>query len=105
MKNILPLFAISFCLFLASCGSSGIGDCDSDGFAQKFQTEFTKISETSMTFSADPTPANCEAFKNAYRDYIDVLAGWEDCAIELNQEADWRESLAESRQAIDDIEC
>ena len=105
MKSILSFLALSFCLFLSSCGSSAIAKCNSLGFAQEFQEEFTIISATSQAYSSDPTPENCEAFKDAYRSYIDVLASWEDCAIELNQEADWRESLEEARQDVEDIEC
>ena len=106
MKNVFSTLTLATCLFLASCGSSSKDNCSSVGLSQTFQDELNQVTESATAFSNDPTNSvKCEAFKDAYNNYIDALEGWEDCAIALSQETEWRASLDEARTAINEIEC
>jgi len=105
MKSKLVYILFAVALVASSCGSSS-SNCESSGFAAEFQEEFNNITDATTELSNDPeNAAKCEAFKDAYRDYIDALEGWEDCAVTLEQEDEWRQAIDEARASLDDFEC
>jgi hypothetical protein len=100
-----------FCFFAFFILSTGCGD-DKDtpegcatNFAATFQDELEDINTASANFSNDPSTANCEAFKDAYNDYLDALEDWEECANINNQVVEWQQSLDAARAAINDLVC
>ncbi len=109
MKFSFLLCIFSLIILASSCG----GDNDANGtpencstaFAESFEAELLAVSNASQNFGTDPTPANCQAFKDAYNDYIDALGEWENCANFYNQVAQWEQSLEAARTAVNNIMC
>jgi hypothetical protein len=98
MKKCIPFLFVCVSLFLFSCGGDdGPGDCAdlSINFASEFSSEFQKIVNTGTAFGNDPSSSNCEAYKDAIRDYIDALRDFEDCAREAGALTEWNQALNE----------
>lgn len=111
----MKLLKLSFLLVLflglfSSCGDDeddAVVDCANANatFATAFSEELNNINEVSTEYAMNPTTENCNAFKNAYNDYLDAIEAYEDCAREAGQLAEWNQALAETREALNDIEC
>jgi len=109
MKYSFLLCIFSLLILSTSCGD----DSDTNeapencttAFTQSFEDELLAVTEASQNFSTDPSTTNCEAFKDAYNDYIDALDDWEDCANFYEQVAQWEQSLEAARDAVNSIEC
>ena len=80
-------------------------NCTSNTFAMEFQSEIDAISAATLTYGSDPTPANCEALKEAYLNYIDAVEAYEECARLANQLTEWQNAIEMSRDAINNIVC
>lgn len=57
-------------------------------------------------YSQDQTVSKCEAYRDAYRNYIDALEGVNvSCFTNEVNEQQYRESLAEAKAEVDEIDC
>lgn len=106
MKSILSL--ISGLLILAIVGTGSLScrkaSCGSLGWAVDIQDELNNLSATSAAYSQNPTPANCQAYREAYIDYIDALKSWDKC-VESGSRASWQQSLNEAEQDAENLQC
>lgn len=68
-------------------------------------TEVENFSNAAVEYSQDPTPANCNKYKKALSAYIDALDQYEKCALEYGSIEEWRTSIREAREGIDDLQC
>jgi len=108
MKKLIFLSTIlAMVMLTTSCGSDGDDTPEncSVAYSQAFEDELTNITNATQVYSTDPTPANCQAFKDAYSDYLDALEDWENCAIFYNQTAQWQQGIDAARASLDDIMC
>lgn len=101
---ILLSLGIGLLLSIGSCRKSGLR-CGSLGFAFALQDEAQNLSNASSAYSQNPTPANCEAYKHAYLDYIDAIRGYEKCLTTQAERASWQQSLEDSEQNAMNIQC
>ncbi len=104
-------YVVLFCLLttVVSCGNDddggpGVG-CNSIALNERFADEITAVSNASSAYAMDPTPANCQSFKDAYNDYINALDAYENCAVTLNQRAEWEQALDAARSSLNSIVC
>ena len=74
-------------------------------FSTAITDEATALGNASVTYSNDPTVENCEIYVDAIRDYLNELRKYEDCAREVGQLAEYRQSLETAEEDLDDIEC
>lgn len=102
--NLLLLFCLTLVLFSCGDDEKDAANC-ANSFSQEFSDEITAITNASNVYAMDPTPANCNAFKTAYTNYINALQGWEDCAIQLNASDDWQQSIDDAMESVNQIEC
>ncbi|NNE14495.1 MAG: hypothetical protein HKN51_05930, partial [Saprospiraceae bacterium] len=89
-----------------SCGGDdgpGGSSCNSQGWTVEYEDELDAVNDAATTWANDPTDANCEALKDAYNDYLDVLDDWEDCANQLDQFDEWQAAIDAARQTVDSI--
>lgn len=112
MKNLFFLLL----LFLALLTAPGCGDDDENGggnepaictatvYSEQTSVAFMSFSEAVNAYAADPSTANCEAYRDAANDYLDALARFESCTF-LVDNADYQESLREAREEVAGIEC
>ena len=107
MKAIFYSLLLTGLLFTA-CGDDddgpGGGNCN-EVFTVQFEQEINDITAAATAYAMNPTPENCQAYKDAYNDYIDSLEDWADCADELGQSTEWQQSLDDARDAIDALIC
>lgn len=105
MKKIFYLFLLTFSIGLISCGGDDVEDCTSASinFSQEFSDELENITTVAINFANNPSSSNCNAYKDAIRDYIDALKSLEDCARETGQLDEYNESLAEYESEIDSL--
>ncbi|MEE9437982.1 MAG: hypothetical protein V3V14_03210 [Saprospiraceae bacterium] len=100
MKNLFYSIVAFACLSLASCSSST--NCDGS-LSTEFETELQAITNAITTYSTDPTTANCDDLKDAYRAYVNALKGWESCAVAAGSSAQWQESIDQAEESIDNF--
>jgi hypothetical protein len=86
-------------LLISSCSKDNdpnAAPC-SIGWATDLQNEITALSDAMVAFSLDESAENCNALKAAYRDYIDALRPYGDCAtLTGSQRAEWQDALNEA---------
>ena len=105
MKKVLTrhlFFIFCFTLLVTSCSKDGdgIAPC-STAWATDLQSELTAFVTAAGAYSSDPSDANCNAYKNAYQDYIDALKPYGNCATLTGQSrTDWQEAVADAEADV-----
>lgn len=102
----LKLSIVVLCISFMACGSNSPSTalCTAT-FNEEFQDELEDVTNAASAYGQNPTPENCQAFKNAYLDYIDALEGWENCATINGSLAEYNQALDDARDSANDIEC
>jgi hypothetical protein len=97
-------FISIFCLLvLFSCKKNDPLGC-SGAWATELQSEITEISQALADYYSDQTDANCNALKAAYRDYIDALKPYGNCATLTGQSrTDWQSAINDAEASIDTL--
>ena len=106
----MNLFRIFFlCAVLTGIGSTSCKKsepaCGSFGWSFAIQDEIQNLSTATTAYAQNDTPENCQAYKQAYIDYIDALKGWEHCLLSEFDRADWHQALNEAEQEVNNIQC
>lgn len=101
--TIILLISINACS--SDNSSNTTNDCNGLVWSQAVQSEISAVSESGVAYSNDPTPAKCEAYKGALRNYVSALKDINVSCIPQASEQDYKEALAEAEQDIDDIDC
>jgi predicted lipoprotein len=102
---------ITFTLFVilvsvASCKKDTVGTCGENWiFATQINNEAMALSQAASAYGQDPTPANCQAYKNAFQDYIDAARELENCAREVGQLNEYNAALNEAQASLDNLQC
>lgn len=107
MKYTTVFILFSFLFLSISCGSNDPtdpGNCSTQ-FSQSFEDELTAVNVATQNYAADPSSENCQAFKDAYNDYLDALDDWEECANFYNQVTQWEQAIESARMSVDSIIC
>jgi len=86
MKNVsLTQLLIVFCFVaLFSCGSKDDPGC-STAWTTELQNEINALSTAASAYAQDQSSANCTAYKNAYRDYLNGLNSFSSCSLITGQ--------------------
>jgi hypothetical protein len=102
----LKFSLVIFCYLFISCGSNSPSSalCTAT-LNEEFQDELTAVTNAASAYGTDPTPVNCQTFKDAYLDYIDALEGWENCATLNGSLVEYNQALDDARESANDIEC
>ena len=111
MKNLFFLLLLfASILTTTGCGNNdddgdgGLGLCTVGLYSERVPASLEAFTTAVTAFTNDPSPANCEAYRAAAQDYLDVLREFETCTF-LVDDADYQESLREAQQEVNDIEC
>lgn len=106
MKLFRILLICSFLTAIASmsCKKSQPA-CGSFGWSLAIQDELNNLSAATTAYAQNNTQENCQAYKQAYIDYIDALKGWEHCLVNDLDRADWQQTLNEAEQEANGIQC
>lgn len=109
MKNLFSVLVFALLFVSYSCGDddpvNNTPENCSTAFTESFEDDLTAVNTASTNYANDPSSSNCEAFKDAYNNYLDALEDWEECAVFYNQVTQWQQSLDAARTAVNGIAC
>ena len=103
MKTLFTLLALFTFVAFMSCGGDDLADCTSNDFAQMVNAEIAALNAAGNAWANDPSQANCDAFKDAARDYLDAVEDLDGCAGV--SQAEYDAAVASARDAVDQIPC
>lgn len=111
MKNLFRFAIVG--LMLAAVPFTACKDDDDDNiectetYFNDRTTELTEALDTAANnYNNDPSNANCNAFRDAYQDYVDFLRDFTDCAVELGEDqGEWNDSIEALEDILTLIEC
>lgn len=90
-------------LFSCSKDDDGITPC-STNWALEISSEITAISTAYSNYAMDQSEANCNALKDAYRQYIDALKPFGNCSTLAGADrAEWQDAIDEAEEELDTI--
>ncbi len=105
MRKVLThqlFFIFCFTLLVTSCSKDGDGitPC-SVAWGTELQDELSAFATAGAAFGADPSDANCNAYKSALQDYINALKPYGNCATLAGQSRiAWQEAVAEAEADV-----
>lgn len=101
---ILALFTT---VLMLSCSGNSLEErCGANwNPSLELEEEITNLQNTTIAFTQDPTTENCEAYKEAYLDYIDGLRDWEDCYIHIGQQVEFNQALDNAQANVESLDC
>lgn len=105
---------IFFSLFLAiavfgfwTCDKSNDNnDLCSGAWASELTNEANAMINAAQTYATNPTPANCNAYKQAAQDYLDALEPYGNCSTLTGQDkVDWQNAVDGAQQSVNSLTC
>jgi len=100
-KFILPLLVLSF-IFI-SCGKDSV-TC-SNNFSSELSDEIEAFTDALTVYTMDNSSANCEAYKDAYIDYLNALKDYSDCGFTGTTLSNYNQLLEEAENEVQQIQC
>ncbi|MEL6256588.1 MAG: hypothetical protein AAFR87_31595 [Bacteroidota bacterium] len=104
MKTLKNLFLVSLfsLLFLGiSCRANDPVGCS---FTVELDEEVTDLTNAASVYAQDPTPTNCEAYKQAYRNYLDEAEKLDNCVLGADRTA-YRQAIDDAQASLDALTC
>jgi hypothetical protein len=75
-------------------------------YATEVQDELNAVTEAATAFGNDPTnAAKCQAYKDAYQDYLNALDDHIECAALSGQQAELQAAIDDAQAALDAFQC
>ena len=99
-----------FCLMLGFVVISNGCKKDDDpvgcNYAAEVQDEADALTAAATAYSNDPTnTAKCQAYKNAFQDYLNALEDHVDCAAINGQQAELQSAIDQAQASVNAIQC
>ena len=105
MKKITSFIVLCILAFMTSgCGGDDV-DCTEANLEQNWANEFQAVINAGTAYASDPSSGNCNAYKDALKEYLDVIDDFEECADEVDEQESFNEALKEANDAIDSLQC
>ena len=99
------LFFSIFLFFSCNSKSALEKKCENWSASVEFQEELSSVNNAAVTYSQNPTTENCEAYREAYLDYIDALRDWEDCYTFYDLDDEFNQALDDAEEAANNLDC
>jgi hypothetical protein len=105
MKTLYKLLLCLSVVGLLSIWSCKDDDDDPQGcdYATETLDELNAVNAAATTYGNNPTPANCQALKDAYGAYLDELEDHVECAALSGQQAEIQASIDQAQASLDTI--
>ena len=81
-QKIASVILISPLFFSLSCREANVVTCN---YAQELQDESANLSNAAQAYGLDQTSANCEAYRQAFMDYLDEAEKLDNVSIHFNR--------------------
>lgn len=106
-KMFFAYTAITACAVFSSCKEDDDGNNTAcANWASDTQDESNALTNATQAYAANPNTATCNAFKDAYQDYIDAMEGHRNCAALTGQaRANWEAALDAAQDALNNLSC
>ncbi len=101
IQKIFVVICIAAVPFFGSCGKNDPVGCN---YLTEVQNEADALTTALTAYSNNPTMANCNAYKNAYQDYLDALDDHHGCVL-AGQQAAYQDSINQAQAALDALQC
>ena len=67
--------------------------------------EIAAFSQAAENYIMDPSSGNCNAYKSSLQNFLNALKSLEDCADEVGQGDEFRESIEQAEDSISTLTC
>jgi hypothetical protein len=75
-------------------------------WATELSNEISAVSTAAQNYAISPTPANCNAYKQAMQAYLDALEPYGNCPGLTGQDrTDWQNALDSAQEDINNLQC
>lgn len=75
-------------------------------YLTEVQNEVNALSTAATEYGNDPTnPAKCQAWKDAYQNYLNALEDNVECATLSGQQAELQSAIDQAQASLDSIQC
>lgn len=105
MKTIFYSLVLTGLLF-TSCGDDdGPGNAANcaTSWTVEYADEIADLEAATTAWVNDPSQSNCDALKDAYQAYINVLEDWGDCANQANVYDAWEAALEAAQLSLNTL--
>ena len=100
------LVCMLFGIVVFSIGCKKDDDPVGWNYATNVQDEVNALSTAATEYGNDPTnTAKCQAWKDAYQNYLNALEDNVECATVNGQEAELQSAINQAQAALDGIQC
>jgi hypothetical protein len=109
MHKILTLFTILAILGASSCKKDKDSDdpayCSAD-WVDELEDEYDVLYAAYEDYAADMSVENCNAYKEAFMDYIDALEPFLECATwTADERQEVQDAIDEMEEAMNELDC
>ena len=108
MRTILSLLAILAILGFSSCKKDKESNNDPAICSSEWaDEEYDALIAAWNAYSANMSVENCNAYKNAYQDYIDALEPFLECTATWTEaeRQEVRDAIDEAEEAMNELTC
>lgn len=75
-------------------------------WAEQVSDELTAFNTAGSSYGGDPTPANCNNFKAAAKNYYEALEGLRECAFAAGvNQANFDAAIAGAKNQVAEVDC
>ena len=91
-----------FAVLSSSCkkdNNNNVTPC-ATSWAVDLQDEAAALGDAASAYAQDPSTANCNAYQQAYQNWINGLQGWANCASAAGLQQEWQEAVNDAQDAL-----
>jgi hypothetical protein len=74
-------------------------------FTSELMQEAQTLQNAAQVYAMDQSTANCQAWVDAYGDYLDAARDLENCAIAAGQQAQYNQAIDDAEEALNQLQC
>jgi hypothetical protein len=106
-KIFLPLFLMIAVFGFWTCNKDDDKtDLCSGAWASELSNEANAMINAAQAYATNPTPATCNAYKQAAQDYLDALEPYGNCATLTGQDrVEWQNAVDSAQESLDNLDC
>lgn len=105
-KKLLTCVLMGGLLWTATACNDDDDDPSDCNYLADVQDEIDALEAATDAYIADSTnPAKCQAWKDAYQDYLNALEDNIECATTAGQEDELQQAIDEAEAALANIQC
>ena len=108
MNTVQKLLACTLLLLAfayVGCNDDDDNDPQPCNYATELAEELDAVTAAAQAFGANPTTENCEAFRQAYQNYLDEAEQYAECAALAGDQAEYQQAIDQAQQALDGLQC